>query len=376
MRPSLGHPTLPKASIDSKQKLRTPQSFGLTVSSLFGTVITVQACRTDSCSSVQHQVADKLDVQPYRVTISSDNGILKGKKTLEECAILHGSELFYVIGEADKWREMARDAFVELVVSRGLATRAIYAQSAKFGNYKMRQRYIPCLDSIEREEERKRLREEHRRHLQQSLVSEAKAMVLDLGVSGAANAIRGKLVDAEMRCNTRVSECQIMKEDAQRHLDEALPSFVAGLRALQSLTKKDIAEIKAFAKPPPLVASVGEAICALFEVVSTWDATNKLLNDPHILVKMIDYDKDNVSPTIIRSLDAYVQLPDFSPDVIARQSRAPQGMCMWVRAIHTYDRVAKVVLPKKERLMKAEDNLKDATLELDIWRNQLAELST
>lgn len=201
-------------------------------------------------------------------------------------------------------------------------------------------------------------------------------MVLDLGVSGAANAIRGKLVDAEMRCNTRVLECQIMKEDAQRDLDEALPAFVAALRALQSLTKQDIAEIKAFTKPPPLVASVGKAVCVLFEVETTWDATKKLLNDPHILVKMIDYDKDNVSPTIIRSLDAFVQLPDFSPDVIVRHSRAAQGMCMWVRAIHTYDRVAKVVLSKKERLMEAEDNLKDAILELDIWRNQLAELST
>lgn len=38
-------------------------------------------------------------------------------------------------------------------------------------------------------------------------------------------------------------------------------------------------------------------------------------------------------------------------------SKAAYGLCCWVRAMEVYDRVAKVVGPKKEALKKAEAQL-------------------
>lgn len=42
-------------------------------------------------------------------------------------------------------------------------------------------------------------------------------------------------------------------------------------------------------------------------------------------------------------------------------STAAYGLCCWVRAMETYDRVAKVVGPKKEALKKAEAQLQVGT---------------
>jgi hypothetical protein len=42
-------------------------------------------------------------------------------------------------------------------------------------------------------------------------------------------------------------------------------------------------------------------------------------------------------------------------------SKAAYGLCCWVRAMETYDRVAKVVGPKKEALKTAEAELQVGT---------------
>lgn len=50
----------------------------------------------------------------------------------------------------------------------------------------------------------------------------------------------------------------------------------------------------------------------------------------------------------------YCTNPDFNPDVIKSASTACEGLCKWVRAMEVYDRVAKVVAPKKAKLAEAE----------------------
>ena len=48
-------------------------------------------------------------------------------------------------------------------------------------------------------------------------------------------------------------ECKAIAEDAQADLDKALPALEAAQKALELLNKKDMAEVKAYAKPPQAV---------------------------------------------------------------------------------------------------------------------------
>eukprot|EP00971_Amphidinium_carterae_P335192 6470888-Amphidinium_carterae.2 len=53
------------------------------------------------------------------------------------------------------------------------------------------------------------------------------------------------------------AEANAIKTDCQKDLDEALPEYYAAVKSLEALDKKDIQEIKSFAKPPALVEACG-----------------------------------------------------------------------------------------------------------------------
>lgn len=46
----------------------------------------------------------------------------------------------------------------------------------------------------------------------------------------------------------------------------------------------------------------------------------------------------------------YIPNPEFVPEKIRNASTACEGLCKWVRAMDSYDKVAKVVAPKKIKL--------------------------
>ena len=70
-------------------------------------------------------------------------------------------------------------------------------------------------------------------------------------------------MEDEATAKVKAEETQAIADDAQRDLDEALPALEASMKALDSLDKSDIAEIRVFTKPPELVQTVMEAVCVL-----------------------------------------------------------------------------------------------------------------
>ena len=63
----------------------------------------------------------------------------------------------------------------------------------------------------------------------------------------------------------------------------------------------------------------------------------------------------------------------FIPEIIANASKAGEGLCKWVKAIHKYHFVYKAIMPLREDLDKATKSLKDATEELNKKRAFLEE---
>ena len=63
----------------------------------------------------------------------------------------------------------------------------------------------------------------------------------------------------------------------QADLDKAIPALDAAQKALELLNKKDMAEVKAYAKPPPAVETVMEAVMVLRKQEPTWAEAKKQL---------------------------------------------------------------------------------------------------
>lgn len=170
-------------------------------------------------------------------------------------------------------------------------------------------------------------------------------------------------------------KCRSIAETAQLELDEALPALQEAIKALESLNKKDMTEIKSYAKPPPLVERVMEAVMILRGHEPTWAEAKRQLGESNFIQKLVNYDKDNMSDRVLKKIGSYCAQPDFQPDIVGRVSAAAKSLCMWVRAMEVYGRIYRVVEPKKIRLANATAQLEEKQQSLSEAKAKLKEVT-
>ncbi|ESP04959.1 hypothetical protein LOTGIDRAFT_184938 [Lottia gigantea] len=170
------------------------------------------------------------------------------------------------------------------------------------------------------------------------------------------------------------TKCRHMAELAQQDLDEALPALQEAIKALESLNKKDMTEIRSYGRPPPLVEKVMEAVMILRGGEPTWAEAKKQLGDGNFLKQLMNFDKDNITDRILKKIGQYCSQADFQPETIGRVSRAARSLCMWVRAMEVYGRIYRVVEPKRQRLNGAMTQLKEKQDALSDAQAKLAEV--
>ena len=90
-------------------------------------------------------------------------------------------------------------------------------------------------------------------------------------------------------------------------------------------------------------------ILFIFHLRTDWASAKALLGDGKFLQRLMDYDKDNISDTLVKKLKVYIQNPNFVPEAVEKVSKACRSMCMWVRAMDLYARVFRTVEPKKKK---------------------------
>jgi len=147
--------------------------------------------------------------------------------------------------------------------------------------------------------------------------------------------------------------CKAQAEEAQADLDKALPALEAAQKALELLNKKDMSEIKAYQKPPDVVSLVLSGVMVLVKCEPSWNEAKKQLGDPNFLNRLINYDKDQLVESLLNKVSKFTTRPEFDPETVGSVSRAAKSLCMWVRAMEVYGRIAKDVAPKRMKLQTA-----------------------
>ncbi|XP_015752501.1 PREDICTED: dynein heavy chain 12, axonemal-like [Acropora digitifera] len=194
----------------------------------------------------------------------------------------------------------------------------------------------------------------------------------------------------EAVANQKASESQALKEECESDLAEAIPALEAALAALNTLKPADITIVKSMANPPAGVKLVMSAVCVMRDIkpekindpggtgkkiLDYWGPSKKLLGDMNFLNNLKEYDKDNIATHIMAKIrKEYIPNPDFDPQKVRTASSAAEGLCKWVQAMEIYDRVAKVVAPKKARLAEAETSLAETMEILNAKRQELNEV--
>ncbi|XP_055985527.1 dynein axonemal heavy chain 12 [Sorex fumeus] len=188
----------------------------------------------------------------------------------------------------------------------------------------------------------------------------------------------------------KAEEAQILKNECESDLAEAIPALEAALSALDTLKPSDITIVKSMKNPPSGVKLVMAAICVMKDIkpekisdpsgtggkiLDYWGPSKKLLGDMNFLRDLKEYDKDNIPVTVMQKIRGeYLTNPEFDPPKVAKASSAAEGLCKWIMAMEVYDRVAKVVAPKKARLSEAQKALGEIMQLLNKKRAELTEV--
>ena len=195
----------------------------------------------------------------------------------------------------------------------------------------------------------------------------------------------------EAVANVKAAEAKAIKDECEGELAVAMPLLESALNALNTLTKSDVTEVKAMKNPPAAVKVVMEAVCVMKAIKPVrkndpanpvkkiddyWEPSQKLLGDTGFLQSLKDFDKDNIPPAIIEKVRPYMDHELFTPDIVKKASKACYGLCCWVRAMEAYDRVAKVVEPKKAKLAEANEDFAKLQEALNAKKAELAEVES
>jgi len=161
-----------------------------------------------------------------------------------------------------------------------------------------------------------------------------------------------------------------VKKECEDLLAEAIPALEAAVAALDTITDKDIKYVNSFKSPPAMIKLVLESVCVALAVKPAkvpdpagtgkmiedyWPPSKKLLMDPTFIDQLRGYDKDNIDPVIMEKLRTkYIADETYSIEKAEKAAAAAAGLCKWVFAMDSYDRVAKIVAPKQLALAEAE----------------------
>ena len=206
---------------------------------------------------------------------------------------------------------------------------------------------------------------------------ETAAAMVEIEASSKDVAEQEKLVSADEKvAKTQADAAKAIKDECDADLAEAIPILNSALAALNTLSPADITVVKTMKNPPAGVKLVMEAVCILKgekpdripdpsgsgkKIMDYWGPSKRILGDMRFLQSLKEFDKDTIPVDRIKEIrEKYTPNPEFDPDKVKNASSAAEGLCRWVRAMDAYDKVAKVVAPKKEKLKEAEAELATA----------------
>eukprot|EP00118_Oscarella_pearsei_P012535 m.92931 g.92931 ORF g.92931 m.92931 type:complete len:3767 (+) comp36766_c0_seq1:23-11323(+) len=308
---------------------------------------------------------------------SADNKIPWNDKGGQELSIAEFMAFIHLKACAsarDKWkRDMFTPytylEFIELFVSFGLEIREKHENElsvVEAGLHKIKET-VAIVEQFETELfHLNRSREEYLNECQET-ANEADAM------KECLETLQQKYRNEDEIQNQEKASIDQLKREAQFQYDEATPLYEAALAALNSLGKQDVDELRTYVRPPTDFQEVSRAVCLLFGLPQSWDEAKMLFHTEDFFENLQFFDKENVTRQTLKELRAFTSSKSFAETRISCVSRAAASLAMWVKAVETFATIHRIVEPKRKKLAKAENRLKQMQHHLiDIQKEMMA----
>ncbi|CAB3241075.1 unnamed protein product [Arctia plantaginis] len=177
--------------------------------------------------------------------------------------------------------------------------------------------------------------------------------------------------EEEERVGVIAEEVSKKQKDCEEDLIKAEPALVAAQEALNTLNKANLTELKSFGSPPGAVTNVTAAVMVLMAPNGkipkdrSWKAAKMVMAKVDLFLEsLINYDKENIHPDVIKAIQPYLKDSEFEPEFVRSKSAAAAGLCAWVINIIKFFEVFCDVEPKRKALQAANAELAAASEKL------------
>ncbi|CAH1986862.1 unnamed protein product [Acanthoscelides obtectus] len=210
----------------------------------------------------------------------------------------------------------------------------------------------------------------------------ADELIKIVGIETEKVSIEKNLADEEEeKVATIAEEVSKKQKDCEEDLRKAEPALIAAQEALNTLNKANLTELKSFGSPPAAVTNVTAAVMVLLSQDGkvpkdrSWKAAKIVMAKVDtFLDALINYDKENIHPEVIKSIEPYLRNPEFEPEFVRSKSAAAAGLCAWVINIIKFYEVFCDVEPKRKALAAANAELAAAKEKLDSIKKKVVSL--
>jgi dynein heavy chain len=186
-----------------------------------------------------------------------------------------------------------------------------------------------------------------------------------------ADVVKTEVAGEEAAARDLMNEATSIENECQGRLDEAMPALMSAKKALDTLSSKDIGEIKTFKTPPVNVEKTMDAVLVLLGEKEGWDSSKKALGKIDFLSRLQEYDKESITPITIKKLQKFINDKDFIPEIIETTSVPCRSLCLWVHAMNKYYHVNREIAPLRERLGIAQGKVSTAKSDLEVKQARL-----
>ncbi|XP_012283270.1 dynein beta chain, ciliary [Orussus abietinus] len=210
----------------------------------------------------------------------------------------------------------------------------------------------------------------------------ADALIAIVGVETQKVQAEKALADEEESKVGVIAEVVAKKQkDCAADLMKAEPALLAAQEALNTLNKANLTELKSFGSPPGAVTNVTAAVIVLLAPDGkvpkdrSWKSAKLVMAKvDNFLDSLINYDKENIHPEVIKAIQPYLKSSDFEPEFVRSKSAAAAGLCAWVINIIKFYEVFCDVEPKRKALAQANADLAAAQEKLGVIKKKVVSL--
>ncbi|XP_054276549.1 dynein beta chain, ciliary [Macrosteles quadrilineatus] len=210
----------------------------------------------------------------------------------------------------------------------------------------------------------------------------ADALIEVVGIETEKVSKEKAIADSEERKVAMIAkEVTKKQQDCEEDLLKAEPALIAAQEALNTLNKANLTELKSFGSPPGAVTNVTAAVMVLLAPNGkipkdrSWKAAKIVMAKVDaFLDALVNYDKENIHPEIMKAIQPYLKDSEFEPEFVRSKSAAAAGLCAWVINIIKFYEVYCDVEPKRKALAQANADLAAAQDKLAVIKRKVASL--